>query len=207
MFFHRFILGELVTNCYLIADEDTKNAVLFDAPADAEKIIAYIADKGFKLKFICLTHAHFDHILALSELLKETGAKCLLHKDEEQYLKNPDLNLSGERAGELGEISEYSLLDDGDEIVLDSLKIDVLHTPGHTKGGVCYLVNGEVLISGDTLFSGSIGRFDFPLGSFEEEINSIKEKLMPLDDKIKVYPGHGFSTTIGKQRKENPYLI
>ncbi len=207
MFFHRFILGELVTNCYLLADENTKNAVLFDAPQDAEKIIAYICEKGFNLRFICLTHAHFDHILALSELLSKTGAKCLLHKDEEQYLKNPDLNLAGEHAEKLGEISGYSLLNDGDEIVLDSLKIDVLHTPGHTKGGVCYLVNGEVLISGDTLFSGSIGRFDFPLGSFEEEINSIKEKLMPLNDEIKVYPGHGFSTTIGKQRKENPYLI
>ena len=207
MFFHRFILGELVTNCYLIADEDTKNAVLFDAPADAEKIITYLDEKGFSLKFICLTHAHFDHTLALGEILKKTGAKCLLHKDEEQYLKNPDLNLAGARADEIGEISGYSLLEGGDEIVLDDIKIDVLHTPGHTKGGVCYLVNGEVLISGDTLFSGSIGRFDFPLGNFNEEINSIKEKLMPLADEIKVYPGHGFSTTIGKQRKENPYLI
>ncbi len=207
MFFHRFILGELVTNCYLVADEDTKNAVLFDAPADAEKVIAYLDEKGLRLNLICLTHAHFDHILALGELIKKTGAECLLHKDEEQYLKNPELNLAGKRKNEIGEISGYSLLEDGDKIALDGIKIEVLHTPGHTKGGVCYLVNGEILISGDTLFSGSIGRFDFPLGSFEEEINSIKEKLMPLGDEIKVYPGHGFSTTIGKQRKENPYLI
>ena len=207
MFFHRFILGELVTNCYLIADEDTKNAVLFDAPADAEKITAYLDEKGFSLKFICLTHAHFDHILALGEILKKTGAKCLLHTEEEQYLKNPDLNIAGARSDEIGEISGYSLLEGGDEIVLDDIKIDVLHTPGHTKGGVCYLVNDEVLISGDTLFSGSIGRFDFPLGNFNEEINSIKEKLMPLADEINWYPGHGFSTTIGKHRKENPYLI
>lgn len=203
MFFHRFVLGELATNSYIIADEDTKNAVLFDAPDNANKILDYLQKKELILKKIFLTHAHFDHILALKEIKEATGAKILLHKDEEKYLKDNSLNLSPKPL-DLPEADQ--LLDDNEVISLDQLTIRVIHTPGHTEGSVCYLVN-DVLISGDTLFLGSIGRADFPLGNFEDEISSIKEKLMLLDDEAKVYPGHGFSTKIGKERKENPYLI
>jgi len=207
MLFHRFILGDLVTNCYLIADDETKNAVLFDAPANADKVLDYMDKEGLILKKILLTHAHFDHILALKELMDKTGAECILHKAEERYLKDASLNLAGDHIDQIGIIDEYKMVDDGEVLTLDSLKIKVIHTPGHTVGSVCYLVNESILISGDTLFSGSIGRFDFPLGSFDDEIRSIKEKLMLLDDDVKVCPGHGLSTTIGKQRKENPYLI
>ncbi len=207
MLFHRFILGELVTNCYIIADEATKNAVLFDAPANADKILEYLDKNDLYLKFIFLTHAHFDHILALKELLYKTGAECMLHECEEKYLNDSALNLSGDTASEIGLIDNYKLLKENDVINFDSITINVIHTPGHTEGSVCYLVNNDTLISGDTLFSGSIGRFDFPLGNFENEISSIKNKLLILNDETKVYPGHGFSTTIGKQRKENPYLI
>lgn len=206
MLFKRLILGELLTNCYIAADEDTKNAVLFDAPSDAKKIIEYLNKNDLTLTHIFLTHAHFDHIMALEEIKNATGAKLLLHKEEEKYLNDPDLNLSGENPIKLAKSDNDILLSDGDEIMVDSIKIKVIHTPGHTVGGVCYLID-DILISGDTLFSGSIGRSDFPLGNFDTEITSIKEKLLVLDDDIKVYPGHGFSTTIGKQRKENPYLI
>ncbi len=205
MLFHRFILGDMVTNCYLIADEETKNAVLFDAPAQSDKILDYIEKNGLSLKKVLLTHAHFDHILALEEIIAKTGAELILHKEEEQYLKDPNLNLAGSYWSGLNLPNADKLVQHGDEILLDSIKIKVMHTPGHTVGSVCYLID-DLLISGDTLFSGSIGRFDFPLGSFEDEIRSIKEKLMILDDDVKVYPGHGFSTTIGKQRKENPYI-
>ncbi len=207
MVFHRFRLGELLTNSYLIADKTTKNAVVFDAPDNAEKILEYLDQNGLILKKILLTHAHFDHILALKSLLDATGSECVLHEMEEQYLHDPDLNLAGDRADEIGLPGNYTLIKDNDIINVDSLNIKVIHTPGHTAGSVCYLVNDTTLISGDTLFSGSIGRFDFPLGSFEDEIRSIKNKLMILDDDVKVCPGHGFSTTIGKQRKDNPYLI
>ena len=207
MIFHRFRLGELLTNCYLIADEITKNAVVFDAPDNAEKILEYLNENGLTLKKILLTHAHFDHILALKPLMDATNAGCVLHEIEEQYLLDPALNLAGDKADEMGIPESYTLIKDNDTISVDGLKIKVIHTPGHTAGSVCYLVNDATLISGDTLFSGSIGRFDFPLGSFENEINSIKNKLMILDDEVKVCPGHGFSTTIGKQRKDNPYLI
>ncbi len=207
MIFHRFRLGELLTNSYLIADEVTKNAVIFDAPDNPEKILEYLNENGLSLKKILLTHAHFDHILALKPLAEATGAKCVLHEMEEQYLFDPDLNLAGDKATQIGILENYTLINDNDIITVDGLKIKVIHTPGHTTGSVCYLVNDTTLISGDTLFSGSIGRFDFPLGSFEDEISSIKNKLMILDDEVKVCPGHGFTTTIGKQRKDNHYLI
>jgi len=207
MLFHRFRLGELLTNSYLVADEETKNAVIFDAPDNAEKVVEYLNENNLKLKKILLTHAHFDHILALKPLMEITGAECILHELEEKYLTSPDLNLAGDRASEVGIPDSYTLIKENDIITVDGLNIKVIHTPGHTVGSVCYLVNDTTLISGDTLFSGSIGRFDFPLGSFEDEISSIKNKLMILDDEVKVCPGHGFSTTIGKQRKDNPYLI
>ncbi len=206
MIFHRFILGDYVTNCYLIADDETKNGVLFDAPAESEKILNYARENGICIKYICLTHAHFDHILALNDLKTKTGAELMLHEKEEQYLSDPLLNLLGEAAEEVIIPKPDRLLRDGEKIVLDNLTFKVIHTPGHTDGGACYLID-NVLISGDTLFSGSIGRYDFPLGSLQTELRSIKEKLLVLDDETKVYPGHGFSTTIGKQRKENPYLI
>ena len=207
MIFHRFRLGELLTNCYLIADETTKNTVIFDAPDNAEKILEYLNEDELKLKKILLTHAHFDHILALKPLMDSTNAECILHEMEEQYLFDPALNFTAEKTDETCIPESYTLIKDNDIIIVDGLKIKVIHTPGHTIGSVCYLVNDTTLISGDTLFSGSIGRFDFPLGSFEDEISSIKNKLMILDDEVKVCPGHGFTTTIGKQRKDNPYLI
>ncbi len=206
MIFHRFILGEYVTNCYLIADDETKNAVLFDAPADCDKILDYCNKNEIKIRYICLTHGHFDHLLALNDLKEKTGAEFMLHEKEEKYLSNPELSFIDKVAPDIIIPKADRLLKDGDIITLDSLSFKVIHTPGHTEGGTCYLID-KVLISGDTLFSGSIGRYDFPLGSLEDELRSIKEKLLTLEDDTKVYPGHGFSTTIGKQRKENPCLI
>lgn len=205
MIFYRFILGDMVTNCYIVANEDTKNAILFDAPADADKILQYAENNGLKIVKVMLTHAHFDHILALEEIKNRTNCDIYVHEDESQYLKDNKLNLS-KTEDNLKFPEGDVLLRDGDEIDLDGIKIKVIHTPGHTAGSVSYLVE-DLLISGDTLFAGSIGRCDFPLGSLEDELSSIKNKLMLLDDNIKVYPGHGFSTTIGKERKDNPYLI
>lgn len=206
MLFRRFILGEMTTNCYIAADENTKNAVLFDAPDDAEKILEFITENGLKLCFVMLTHAHFDHILALDTILKKTGAKLLLHKAEEKYLNDKALNLVSMISQSLPQFNDYQVLNDGEVINLDDIEIKVIHTPGHTEGSVCYLMD-KVLVSGDTLFHQSIGRADFPLGNYDDEIASIVNKLMVLEDDISVYPGHGFSTTIGRERKENPYLI
>lgn len=202
MKFLRFSLGDLVTNSYILFDEEAGQAVLFDAPDGAEKILNFLDENNLSLEYIFLTHAHFDHIGALYTLRTATKAKIVIHEAEEKYLNNSELNLSSEP---LPTISADILIKDGDVFEFCGVEIKAIHTPGHTEGGVCYLFD-NTLVSGDTLFLNSIGRFDFPLGSFEDEISSIKNKLMCLSDDIKVYPGHGFSTSIGRERKENPYL-
>lgn len=203
MDFKKFTLGELATNSYVLFDEKSGVAALFDAPAEAERILDFLKEKELTLKYIFLTHAHFDHIIALSELKAATNAQIVIHYDEERYLNDTSLNLS---YISLPKVDADIKVSDGDVIEFCDTKIKVIHTPGHTMGGVCYLYD-EILVSGDTLFCGSIGRYDFPMGDYAAEINSIKEKLMPLPDNVKVYPGHGPSTTIGNERKENPYLI
>ena len=207
MLFHRMALGELGANCYITADEETGRACIFDAPDDAERILAYMDKKGLKLGYIFLTHAHFDHIMALDELKRATGAKVYIHPDDVEMLNNPALNLSADCNVTLPRLEYDAAVLDGDVIETPCGEVRVIHTPGHTKGSVCYLLNGDTLISGDTLFKRSIGRSDGPGGSYENEISAIKEKLMTLDDDVKVYPGHGFSTSIGAERKENPFLI
>ncbi len=203
MQFHRFTLGDLATNSYLLYDEKSGDAALFDAPAEAEKILDFLKYKRLNLKYVFLTHAHFDHIMALTELKTSTDANIVIHRDEEQYLNNTSLNLS---YMPLPEVKADIIVADGDVIEFCNTIIKVIHTPGHTLGGVCYQFD-ETLISGDILFYGSIGRYDFPMGDFDTEINSIKEKLLILPDDIRVYPGHGPSTTIGNERKENPFLL
>jgi glyoxylase-like metal-dependent hydrolase (beta-lactamase superfamily II) len=203
MEFQRFSLGDLATNSYVLYDQAKGVAALFDAPAQADVILDFLNGKGVELKYIFLTHAHFDHIMALKELKEATGAKIVVHNDEEQYLNNTELNLS---YFPLPDVKADILVNDGDIVEFADLRIKVIHTPGHTLGGVCYLFE-KTLVSGDTLFYGSIGRYDFPMGDFDTEINSIKEKLLILPDDIKVYPGHGPSTTIGNERKGNPYLL
>ncbi len=199
----RFVLGDLATNSYLLYDETNGGASLFDAPAEPEIILEFLKEKNLNLQYIFLTHAHFDHIMALSEIKSATGAQIVIHCDEEQYLNDTSLNLS---YVSLPVVKADIKVVDGDIIEVADTKIKVIHTPGHTLGGVCYLFD-KTLVSGDTLFCGSIGRYDFPMGDFDTEIHSIKEKLMTLADDITVYPGHGPSTTIGNERKENPYLI
>lgn len=203
MEFQRFSLGDLATNSYVLYDTQSGFAALFDAPAESEVILAFLNEKRVELKYIFLTHAHFDHIGALTEVKSATGAQIVIHCDEEQYLNDTSLNLS---YVPLPAVKADIKVSDGDIIKFADVEIKVIHTPGHTMGGVCYLFD-KTLVSGDTLFCGSIGRYDFPMGDFNTEINSIKEKLMTLADDITVYPGHGPSTTIGNERKENPYLI
>ncbi len=195
-------LGYMGVNSYILFDKNSHKAALFDAPAEAERILKFLAENGLELEYIFLTHGHFDHIGALSELKTKTGAKIVIHKDEEKYLNDSALNLTFEP---LPEVYADVLVNGEDIMEFCDTKIRIIHTPGHTVGGVCYYFD-NILISGDTLFQGSIGRFDFPLGDFATEIKSIKEKILALPDETQVYPGHGLATTIGAERKENPYL-
>jgi glyoxylase-like metal-dependent hydrolase (beta-lactamase superfamily II) len=209
----KLTLGRLNTNCYVAWDDETKNAVLFDAPEYPEIILKFLRENGLTLKIIMLTHAHFDHILALRELKERTGAKIYTQSSAREVFTScvdfcrglPDTGvvITSDKAEQKFFINSDEILEDGAEITLDSLKIRVIFTPGHSIDSTCFLINNEILISGDTLFCGTIGRTDVPSGDFASEIRSIKEKLFILPDEIKVYPGHGWDTTIGFEKKNN----
>lgn len=205
MLLHKLVLGQLQTNCYILADEHTKEAIIIDVPDQEETILDFIKEKSYTIKYILLTHGHFDHMLALKEVRAATGAPLLAHKNTAAFLKDTIKNLC-HYAGVIWEATEADrYLKEGDSVSFGNQTFKVIHTPGHTDDCIC-LLSGDILISGDTLFWRSVGRTDHPTGSLEEEITSIKEKLLSLPDETKVYPGHGPMTTIGDERKENPYL-
>ncbi len=202
----RFVTGKLFTNCYVLYDEETREGFVFDAPAHGDKIYEFTKQLGVKIKAVILTHSHFDHILGLDELLKLCGAPFYIHQAEAELINNKEFNLTAYFRTELPEFKADRALTDGDILTLGREEIRVIHTPGHTAGGLCFL-HKDILISGDTLFDGSIGKVDHMTGDMELEIMSIKEKLMVLPDSVKVYPGHGNSTAIGRERKGNMFLI
>ena len=205
MILERLILGDLQTNCYILADNDTKECAIFDPSAEADRIMSVINQHELKAKYIILTHVHIDHVMALDEIKKITGASVVVHTDEADLLND----ITGTLAQLFNTAPPKTKADikvsDGDTVSLGEKEIKFIHTPGHTIGCMCALCE-NMLISGDTLFSESIGRTDFPGGNHNLLISSIKNKLMSLNDEIRVYPGHGPSTTIGHERMYNPYL-
>ncbi len=204
MIFKRLVVGPFASNCYIIGSESNKEGVIIDPGAEAEEILKNIKDLGLKTKFIVLTHGHIDHIGALKEVKDATGAEAAIHTDDAKSLNDHSL----------GRVFGLSyppppapdrLLKDGDSIDFGNLHLLVLHTPGHSPGGICLLGEG-VVFSGDTLFNYGIGRTDLPGGSYSQLMNSIHTKLMILPDNTIVYPGHGPDTTIGTERRGNPFL-
>lgn len=202
----KLVLGMVQTNCYLVIDEVTKEALIID-PADHAKSIADKVEKeGLNPKGILLTHGHFDHILAVTELAALYHIPVCAGVDEAELLEDPSLNASV-RFHRSCEINADILLKDGDTIELGSGKCTVIATPGHTIGGVCYYFHKEgILFSGDTLFFESIGRTDLPTGNSTILEHSIRERLFTLGDEVLVYPGHGPKTSIGYEKKNNPFV-
>ncbi len=206
MIIKRLPVGVYAANCYILADEESKEGVVIDAGGEADKIYKVLNQLGVKLKYIILTHAHVDHISAVEDLKKLTGATTLIHKKDSEMLIDPIKNLSSSMYGGIVSFSADRELVDGDIIEFGNLKLKVIHTPGHTLGGICLYDGDKTLITGDTLFALSIGRSDLYGGDHDTLIKSIKNKLMCLDDDVQVFPGHGTSSSIGIERKKNPFL-
>ena len=191
----------LLTNAYIICDEETKDAMVIDPGGEPEKIAEVIDILGANLKYILITHCHADHIGGISELKKLKGGKILISRDDSEGLYNEDINLAYYIHSENPELEADSRLDNNDLIHVGNIEFKVIATPGHTKGGICLYSEKEGLVfTGDTLFSGTWGRTDLPTGSFEEIVTSITEKLMTLPDETVVYPGHGKITMIQDER-------
>ncbi|MBO8169739.1 MAG: MBL fold metallo-hydrolase [Thermoanaerobacteraceae bacterium] len=206
MYVKTIVVGALATNCYLVGCEKTKKAALIDPGDDGEKILAAVKQSGFQVDYIINTHGHVDHIGANKNVKEATGAQLLIHKDDADFLTNPSKNLSGLMAKQNTGPAADRLLDDGDKINIgNTVTLEVLHTPGHTPGGIC-LKGEDVIFTGDTVFAGSIGRTDLPGGSYTTIINSIREKLMALEGDFTLYPGHGPASTLREEKVSNPFL-
>ena len=193
-------VGPLETNCYVFADEKTKDAVVIDPGAEPERILTTIKDNALKVKHIALTHGHWDHVQALGEIKVATDAHIMIHELDADSLRNPLKSLACLFGIEKTQPSADRLLEDNDTFMVGTYKVTVIHTPGHTPGGVCFLVD-DILFSGDTLFKDGYGRTDLPGGDYETLIHSITEKLVTLSENTLVYPGHGESTTIGHEKQ------
>jgi glyoxylase-like metal-dependent hydrolase (beta-lactamase superfamily II) len=198
-------VGPIQANCYILGCEETLEAAVIDPGDEADRILHALAESSLTAKLIINTHGHFDHVSANKRLKEVTGAPILIHS-----LDAPMLNQLSSSAAAFGLAADNSPgpdkeLNDGDEVTFGNTLLKVIHTPGHTPGGISLYAADFVLV-GDTLFAGSIGRTDFPGGSFEALKESIRQKLFVLGDHVKVYTGHGPPTTIGEERRSNPFV-
>lgn len=200
----KLVTGPLQVNTYILAETESKEAMVIDPGGNAGGVIQILEQQEWKLKLIALTHGHGDHLGAVKDLQMKTGVPVVLHEDDAPMAADSKENFTA-MMGTGIEISADGLLQDGDEILLGEKSVTVIHTPGHSQGGVCFKAD-NMLFSGDTLFMQSIGRTDLAGGNHRQLIRSIHDKLLTLADDVMVYPGHGPETTIGDERRSNPHL-
>ncbi len=198
-------VGPIMANCFIVGCQETMQAAIIDPGDEAEKILQSVADSNLEVKTIINTHGHFDHVSANKGIHAATNAPILIHALDAPMLEH--ISASAANWGLSAENSPVPdrTLDDGDTIVFGKITLNVLHTPGHTPGGISLFTEGHVFV-GDTLFAGSIGRTDFPGGDFTTLKSSIQDKLFTLGDDVRVYTGHGPETTIGHEKQHNPFV-
>ena len=206
MILKTLVTGPFATNCYILGSESSREGMIIDPGDEAREILKSVEDLGLDIKVIVLTHGHLDHIGALKEVAEATGAEVAIHRSDAEPLQGQYHSL-GAMFGLAYPVPSppERLLEEGDTLDIGELRFSVLYTPGHTPGGICLLGEG-VVFTGDTLFNSGIGRTDLPGGSYTELMNSIHDKLLALTDDTVVYPGHGPSSTIGAERRSNPFL-
>jgi len=194
---HEILIDQMGANCYIFGSKKTKKVAIIDPGGDADKIKEFLDNEKLIPEFIINTHGHIDHIGANSDF----DLPIYIHKNDANFLTNPLLSLAVFYGNLKKSPPATRILEDGDDVAISDLVLKVIHTPGHTPGGISLKYDG-IVFTGDTLFAAGIGRTDFPYGSTKEIINSIKEKLFVLDGETLVLPGHGERTTIGKERQE-----
>ncbi len=207
MYINKISVGMLQTNCYIIADEATKSAAVIDPGADCDRIMDVINTNKFNLEYIIITHSHIDHIGAVDMLKDTTAAKIVISTADSATLNNSEYTLSS-MLGERAPVSNADItVSDGDSLTVAGKAAKFIMTPGHTPGSMCvYFDDDKILFSGDTLFYESIGRTDFPCGSYATIANSIRNKLYTLNDDVRVLPGHNNDTTILHEKENNFYI-
>ncbi len=207
MIIKKLVVGPIQSNCYIVGSEKTKQGIIVDPGADAEQILEMVNQEGLDIKFIVITHVHTDHAGAAQKVKEATGAQVCFHPEDAPLRQGSKRWLSGTIFGTAYDDPPPAdrYLSEGDSIDVGNLHFTVLHTPGHSPGGICLLGEG-VVFSGDTLFNHGIGRYDLEGGNYPELMNSIHTKLMVLPDETIVYTGHGPETTIVAERRGNPFL-
>ena len=206
------VVGPLQCNCSILGDEETREAIVIDPGDEVERVLAVLEKHNLKARYIVNTHAHFDHVGNCRELKEATGAEISLHKaDLPIYETAPRqaalFAMYGVRPIRMTAVDQF--LRDADGLQVGKIAAQAIHTPGHTPGSLSLHVPGsarDLLFAGDTLFNGSIGRTDLPGGDFDQLLKSIKDRLLTLDDETEIWPGHGPKTTIGRERRTNPFL-
>ena len=203
----KFVLGPVATNCYIGINEETKECFIVDPATCPPEFVSYIKNAGLTVKAVLLTHGHFDHIMGLDALLKEFPVPVYAHEAERDVLESEQLNSSASMLGQPYSFSGADYVTNRQELRIAGFEILVIYTPGHTIGGCCYYIEKEkALFSGDTLFHGSVGRTDLPTGSMGQLVSSVRDRLFVLPDDTQVYPGHMEETTIGYEKKYNPFI-
>lgn len=191
-------------NMYILIDEETKKCAVVDPGGASDKILTYLKKNSLELEYILLTHGHGDHIGAVNYIKSKTNATIVAHSDEKELLNDNRKNLSYSIHCGPQELNADVYVNDKDKLELGNLKLSFIHTPGHTKGSMCIRVNDD-MFTGDTLFAGSIGRTDFYSGDYKQIEKSLK-KLAKFENKVKIHPGHGPSSTLGIEKMSNPYM-